>query len=93
MVQYEIEENGIRFFAPSIITQETLQQQEEFLNLLRNTFERSDLALPIEIDATRFPDYKVKKGKPKKSAKEIFVEMAHENPLLIELQKQLDLNQ
>ena len=91
MAHIEITNDSITFYVPSVIAKESVTQQDTLMDLLREKFGRRDIAIPVVIDAGKFPDYVAPVVNTRLSDSEKFLMMSVKNPLVKDLQRLLDL--
>lgn len=89
--EIEIDDKIVKFLVPSVIAKESVVQQDALMDQIRDYFGQRDLAVPVIIDADRFPDYVPPKVNSALSDKDKFLKLSEKNPLLLELQKKFDL--
>ena len=92
IVKVALDEEKLVLYVPSVIAQESVAQQDKMLELLREEFGRPDLAIPVLINADLFPDYSAPKLKVTLNDREKYILLVEKNPLLKDLQKDLDLH-
>ncbi len=92
IVKIALDEEKLVLYVPSVIAQESVAQQDKMLELLREEFGRPDLAIPVLINADLFPDYSAPKLKVTLNDREKYILLLEKNPLLKDLQKDLDLH-
>ncbi len=92
ILKIEVAEDKLTLFVPSVIAQESVSQQDKMLEMLREEFGQPDLAIPVIINPDLFPDYSAPKLKVILTDREKYILMVEKNPLVKELQKDLDLH-
>lgn len=84
--------NKVVVFVPTLYIKERVSQEIKITDLMRDVFHIDDLALIIEIDKNKFPEYEdVSNIKTKLSQREIYEIMKDKNPVLSEFVKTLGL--
>lgn len=91
MMIIRIENDAIKFFVPSMISKESVAQQDKLMDLIRVKFDRRDIAIPVIIDADQFPDYIAPQITSVLTDKEKYIQMTEKNKVLVDLQKSFDL--
>lgn len=92
IVEIEIKDNAIEFHTPSIIARESVQQQDQLLDNIRDYFSKPTISIPVLKSPKRFPDYEAPKVKKPLSDQEKYKIMVKKNPNVKTLQQKLDLN-
>lgn len=85
----KVENNHIKITIGSALAENTIRQESDLMDYLRQKFNNQELSMGIAIDKKKAP----KKPKPKRplTPKEKYLKMREINPALSELQKRFDL--
>lgn len=87
----ECGDHSVITYVPSQITRETIIQESALMVAIRTNFNISDLALDVQVDINKFPNF-ILPEKPKLlSPREKFENLVEINPLVEELRKKFDL--
>ena len=83
--------NEIIIFAPSQIAKETIYQENDLKEKLREIFNINDLTFRIEVDSDRFPDFKVIEKRKIYTPRDKYLKLVKINPLVAKLTKKFGL--
>ena len=75
---------------PTNIARDTIAQDDEFIQYMRDTYFRSDLKMKVDVDEVKAAEIKKQAEKPM-NAREKFAKMVEVNPYLRSFQEEFDL--
>jgi DNA polymerase-3 subunit gamma/tau len=84
-------ENRINIVVPTQVSKETIYQENELLDKIRNHYHKPDLRIDIEVDRDKFPDFEEIANQKPLTPKEKLEKLATQNPLVNELARRFDL--
>ena len=91
VMHVECKADKVFMYVPSIIAKESVMQQDDLMIQIREKFGRTDLAIPVEVDMDKFPEYEAPVPTARLTDKDKYIMLAEKNPLVKELQKKFDL--
>ncbi len=90
-VHLEVEGSEIKVFVPNSVSKDLLVQEIDLIQKIRETFNKPELGLNIEIDLERFPNQENYAPKKMLTNREKYELLSTKNPLLVKLKNTFDL--